>query len=229
MAVSFILSPVPTNALRSINTSYRPTSRTTLTVTYASSTAYVPSESQKEDEEKATGKRNLFRWGKDKIPILTSKKKKQGKKNVKRVSTLEDYKKHVVDVTNKIVVVRFYASWCRSCKAAAPSFYRMVGKHSPDDVTFVEVPLLRENAFLHEGLGVPSVPFGHIYHPEAGLVEEMKVSKKNFRPFEEALNSYVRGSCNLDGDEDISFENDVVYVDTEMNDTDTPIRSAFYP
>eukprot|EP00586_Coscinodiscus_wailesii_P022982 CAMPEP_0172500282 /NCGR_PEP_ID=MMETSP1066-20121228/136404_1 /TAXON_ID=671091 /ORGANISM="Coscinodiscus wailesii, Strain CCMP2513" /LENGTH=135 /DNA_ID=CAMNT_0013274427 /DNA_START=399 /DNA_END=802 /DNA_ORIENTATION=- len=135
---------------------------------------------------------------------------------------MEEYKKHVVNVPDKIVVVRFFSTWCRSCKAAAPAFYRMVATQSPDNVIFVEVPLLKENAFLHAGLGVPSVPFGHIYHPEAGLVEEMKISRKFIRKFEEALNSYVRGGCDLYGkDEELSSDGDVVYVNGDTHNDDT--------
>jgi len=44
------------------------------------------------------------------------------------------------------------------------------------------------------------VPFAHIYHPEAGLVEEMKISKPHFLHFKDGLNSYVVGSCELPDD-----------------------------
>ena len=115
---------------------------------------------------------------------------------VQMVDTLEDYKRVVVDETERMVVVRFFAPWCKSCKAAQPLFRKMVAEHSPG-VKFVEVPLTKETAYIHEGLGVPSVPFGHIYHPEGGLVEEKKISKKVFKEFREAVDSYVRGSCDL--------------------------------
>ena len=31
-------------------------------------------------------------------------------------------------------------------------------------VKFVEVPLTKENAYLHDGLGVPSLPFAQLNH-----------------------------------------------------------------
>lgn len=119
---------------------------------------------------------------------------------VQLVDTLEDYKRVVVDERDHIVVVRFFAPWCKSCKAAMPFFKKMAWDHTPN-VKFVEVPLTKETAYIHEGLGVPSVPFGHIYHPEVGLVEERKINKKVFREFREALEDYVRGSCDLPDDE----------------------------
>jgi hypothetical protein len=48
---------------------------------------------------------------------------------------------------------------------------------------------------LHQGLGVPSLPYGHIYHSAVGLVEELKLNKNVFNTFEEILATYVRGSC----------------------------------
>lgn len=69
----------------------------------------------------------------------------------------------------------------------------------------MEVPLTKENAYLHEGLGIPSLPYGHIYHPEAGLVEELKMKKKDgeFDNFARTLSTYIRGECDVeypDGD-----------------------------
>ena len=91
------------------------------------------------------------------------------------VDTLEDYKREVVDEKDKIVVVRFYAQWCKSCKAAFPLFQKM--KADLPSVKYVMVPLTKDTAYIHSGLGVPSVPFGHIYHPDVGLVEERKISE----------------------------------------------------
>lgn len=124
---------------------------------------------------------------------------------VELVDTITDYKRVVVDEEERIVVVRFFAPWCRSCKAAQPLFKKMVSQYSPS-VKFVEVPLTKETAYIHEGLGVPSVPFGHIYHPEVGLVEEKKINKRVFKEFCEGLESYVRGSC------DIPIEKEKEYV-----------------
>ena len=80
-------------------------------------------------------------------------------------------------------------------------------------VQFVECPVTKENAVLHQGLGVPSLPYGHIYHPTAGLVEEVKINKNVFATFECMLESYVRGSCPVQylTDDD---DNVVVVLDT---------------
>ncbi len=134
--------------------------------------------------------------------------------SVQLIDTIQDYKKEVVDEPERIVAVRFFAPWCKSCKAAHPNFKKLVSRYSPN-VKFVDVPLTKETAYIHEGLGVPSVPFGHIYHPDAGLVEEMKINKKVIGEFGDALDSYVNGSCDLPSDEESEkFE---VEVETEAD------------
>ena len=70
------------------------------------------------------------------------------------------------------------------------------------DVKFVDVPVTNDNANLHQGLGVSSLPFGHIYHPSAGLVEELKLTRKFFPEYEQSLHSYYTGSCNLPDDDE---------------------------
>lgn len=126
--------------------------------------------------------------------------------NIEHVETIQEYKTVVADEHDRIVVVRFFAPWCRACRAAAPLFRKMAGEFSPD-VKFVDLPLTKENAYLHEGLGVPSVPFAHIYHPGVGLVEELKMNKKDIPAVRKVLGDYVVGSCEVpllsfDGNDD---------------------------
>lgn len=120
--------------------------------------------------------------------------------NVCVVDTLKEYKKHVGSCQgNQIVCVRFFAPWCKACKAIQPHFYRLSREYP--NVKFIEVPVTEKNTDLHQGLGVPSLPYGHIYVPEAGLVEELRISRKFFPQLKMALHSYVYGSCDLpDGD-----------------------------
>ena len=133
---------------------------------------------------------------------------------IQLVDTLQDYKKEVVDEPSSIVVVRFFAPWCKSCKASMPLFKKMVLEHSNSNVKFVQVPLTKDTAYIHEGLGVPSIPFGHIYYPNVGLVEEKKINKKVFKEFRDALDSYVVGSCDLPE----LIEEDVVDDDESMGE-----------
>lgn len=118
--------------------------------------------------------------------------------NLQIVENLEEYKQVVGEEAQKIVVVRFFATWCKSCRAIAPKYYRLANQYP--QIKFVDVPVTTNNADLHQGLGVPSVPFGHIYHPQAGLVEELKMSRKYFNAFSEKLSMYDDECCVLSDD-----------------------------
>lgn len=126
-------------------------------------------------------------------------KKETGTKNlpsnVKVVKTLQEYKKVVGEEQEKIVVTRFYAPWCKACKAMQPVYYKLATKFT--NVLFVDVPVTEENASLHQGLGVPSLPYGHIYSPTGGLVEELGITRKTISEFGQKLHAYVTGSCEL--------------------------------
>ena len=75
-------------------------------------------------------------------------------------------------------------------------YYRLATKFT--NVVFVEVPVSEENASLHQGLQVPSLPYSHIYEPSTGLVEELKISRQHISDFANKLQSYVVGSCTLE-------------------------------
>ncbi len=83
----------------------------------------------------------------------------------------------------------------QACKAVAPLYYHLANKYS--DVVFVDVPVTEKNTKLHQGLGVASLPYAHIYHPSGGLVEELRLSRKFIPQFEHKLQSYVVGSCDV--------------------------------
>jgi len=151
-------------------------------------------------------------------------KKKKQQLLLQQVETLEDYKRVVADERNRMVCVRFYAPWCRACKAAAPAFMQLAAdyNHHPNGdgdggnanvgVKFVEVPLKQSNAFLHQGLGIPSLPYAHLYHPQVGLVEERKLNKKVFGTFRNILKSYVDGQCPVKYDDDDFDEEEEKYL-----------------
>jgi len=165
----------------------------------------------------------------DKQPSDLTKEKSQSKQkkttpipNVTMIDNIIDYKNIVVDEEKFIVVVRFFASWCRSCKASEPLFRKMVSRYSSSleggtdggngkrPVKFVMVQLTKDTAYLQEGLGVPSIPYVHVYHPEGGLVEESKFSKGYYGDFTPVLESYIAGSCDLPLEVDLGDDDDDV-------------------
>lgn len=141
-----------------------------------------------------------FRSARKPAPQVAATSTPKGPVKVREVLDIYQYKAEVADVRDQMVCVRFYAPWCKSCKAIEASFRRLP-KDFPG-VKFVEVPVNKDNAYLHKGLGVPSLPFGHIYHPSAGLVEERKINKHEFAEFKQILRTYVHGECPVQYDDD---------------------------
>lgn len=140
------------------------------------------------------------------LPKFRPPKKAPPKTGVREVRSLPDYKSTVVEEPERITVVRFYAPWCRACRAVKAKYHRLSRQHDASRVQFVDVPLTQESAVLHTGLGVPSLPYGHIYHPEAGLVEERKINKHEFGRFTHILDTYVQGYCDVEYKEDGATE-----------------------
>jgi len=139
----------------------------------------------------ATPKQSNFQSRMKNLVIQRRKKKNSissyRPSNIQNVISLDDFS-NVIEKgrnENKVVVVRFIASWCKTCKFLRPHFDKAASANP--SVIFVEVPVLENNSKLHQGLGVESVPFGHIYHPTKGLVEETTLSRKTFGSFVELI------------------------------------------
>jgi thiol-disulfide isomerase/thioredoxin len=154
----------------------------------------------------------------------TTKPSSSSTKHVTTITSLAAYKQHVGEGNKEgqITVVRFYADYCRACRAMTPAFYRLAQGYVADGddtndissstrpspqkaaVQFGQVPVTAETNAIHQGLQVPSVPFGHVYHPTAGLVEEVKLRPSRVADFAKILESYVAGSCALPAEPDAS-------------------------
>ena len=118
---------------------------------------------------------------------------------VSDVRDLQEYKEALdkAGEDNKMLAVLWYSPWCKACRAVKPGI-RTIAKRHPD-VRFIQVPVLAENANLHQGLDVPSVPYLHLYSPEdPRLVEEQRMTRKKLSGFQKLLCDYERGHCSLE-------------------------------
>lgn len=156
---------------------------------------------------------------------------------VKVVHTLDEFKNVLSNEgKNKIVIVRFYANWCKACKATKQYYYSLANRFNElkhNNICFVDVPITDKNVDLHQGLGIPSIPYGHIYipdnnnnkdgqdhdHHEGGLiVEEFRMMKKVYKNHKVStlLNWYTQGYCNLKIEDNTDGNDD----DVDVNDED---------
>jgi len=116
---------------------------------------------QRKDHDKPS-QRYKKQWEKIKGALFVSKfpgKRKQQTSNnqeteqepmIRSVDNIQEYKKYVVqEADNNIVVVRFYAPWCRACKAVEIPYRKLARKYAlqknnkTPQVKFVEVPLTK--------------------------------------------------------------------------------------
>jgi thiol-disulfide isomerase/thioredoxin len=116
--------------------------------------------------------------------------------NIYSVNSTQEYREALESFKDNIIVTRFHAKWCKACLATAPLFYKLARKNP--GISFIEVQVQAENADLHRGLNVPSIPFSKIYYPTAGLVEEMKISKKDWSTYERIIATYVQTFCTFE-------------------------------
>jgi len=68
----------------------------------------------------------------------------------------------------QLIAVKFFATWCRSCKALAPKFQKLADAHR--DIKFVEVNF-DENRNLCRALGLLSLPTVQIYAGNHGRID----------------------------------------------------------
>jgi thiol-disulfide isomerase/thioredoxin len=124
--------------------------------------------------------------------------------HVIEISSLTDFKDIVEgNSDNKVIAVRWFASWCRACRAVEPIFYGMVRplrrQGIDQKVQFIDIPSstksvdceLNGGNKLHLGFEIPKVPYGHIYHPKYGLVEELTLNAKTANDFQLILKSWM--------------------------------------
>lgn len=119
---------------------------------------------------------------------------------VRTVVTLEELQecRNECDAKGSLMIVRFFSHWCKSCKAVEP-MYKRLARQNPE-VTFVDIPITRDNEQVRDALNVVAVPFGHIYHPTAGLMEELNMGRRFWSEFQDIFHRYTKGSCEVGGE-----------------------------
>lgn len=163
-----------------------------------------------------------------------SQRKSTGTTNqlVPDVRDLQEYKE-VLDKAgedDKLLAVLWYSPWCKACRAVMPGIRTLAKRHP--DVQFIQVPVIPENANLHQGLDVPSVPYLHLYTPEdPRLVEEKRMTRKRLSGFQKLLCDYEQGYCSLEqlqdenGDEFWSTSNPYTVLPSSRSPGDTTKRN----
>lgn len=132
-------------------------------------------------------------------------------KNLISLDTPEEFNTLMKKHENDIVVIRFFAPWCKSCASIAPSFHRLA-RRNPKAI-FLDIAATPQNSDFIQSLNVPYVPYGHIYGSSSNaLVHEMKISKSDWKVFERKVKNMLQGSCDLnDGHGHLGADDDLPF------------------
>jgi thiol-disulfide isomerase/thioredoxin len=149
--------------------------------------------------------------------------------SMQRIESPSDFKSSVLDEENSLVVVRFSADACPSCRATTPLFRRWsrdkdveTGASSSTnrnklEVKILEMPLNKAtSSFIQDNLNVEQLPYCHLYHPKIGLVEEQLVMNKiDFNNFVECVDKWASGDVSPDYDSCILCSKDELIEDCQ--------------
>jgi len=114
--------------------------------------------------------------------------KKNRPSNVKVVHTLQVYDMIVRSEQDKIIVVNFFAAWCKKCQKIKPHFYRLAKKYP--QLCFVEVPVSEKNVDMQIDMSLKAVPYAHIYY-QGSLAEHFPIARDQYNFFEQLMATYI--------------------------------------
>lgn len=118
-------------------------------------------------EEKDTVENNAEQKDTSEPPVL-----EQDKNGLYDLLTKEDHLALLAANPDKIIIMKFYAPWCRACKGLEPKFVQI-----SKDSKYANLPLLfaqmsvQHNKEYVKSLGILALPSVHIYAGTEGLVE----------------------------------------------------------
>nr|BAD42332.1 thioredoxin-like protein [Nannochloris bacillaris] len=96
---------------------------------------------------------------------------------------------------DQLVVVDFFAPWCRACKALFPKFKKLCIENP--NVRFVGINF-EENKGLARSLGVKVLPFFHFYRGAEGRVGAFSASVSKVQLLRDAIADFSSERCFLE-------------------------------
>mmetsp|Transcript_35563 Transcript_35563/g.88492 ORF Transcript_35563/g.88492 Transcript_35563/m.88492 type:complete len:176 (-) Transcript_35563:394-921(-) len=88
---------------------------------------------------------------------------------------------------NRLVVIKFFASWCRACKAMAPKYTRLT--EDWPNIEFYEL-MFDNNKKLCKSLGIKILPYIQIVKGEEGIVESFTCGPSKISRLQEKLEEH---------------------------------------
>lgn len=108
------------------------------------------------------------------------------------ITSFDEYMDMLTASAERVAVLKFYAPWCRSCRAIAPKVARLA--HEFPEIIFYEIDY-EANKELCWRLGVKNLPTFHFYSGAAGRVEDFNAGPARAHIIREKVVEYALGSC----------------------------------
>jgi len=135
--------------------------------------------------------------------------------SIERMDKPSHFQAQVLEEKSSLVVVRFYAEVCPSCRATRSLFTKWSrdletnekqfplradasiqgSQQDPLPIKILEMPLNKATStFIKDQLQVERLPYCHLYHPQFGMVKEQLVlNKMEFKQFANAADCWSKG------------------------------------
>lgn len=141
--------------------------------------------------------------------------------NLSDVEGTGEFLEKLSQAGDRLVVVDFYATWCRSCKSVYPKVVQLAQAY--DDVVFVKVNY-DTNKAMCKALGIKVLPYFHLYRGSAGRLEAMSASVTRLPKLRAAIAKHATPRCDIDlhADESLSAADAVPELSmlTRLNDVE---------
>jgi len=96
----------------------------------------------------------------------------QNRQGIYEIQTPEQHAAWLAANPDKLMVIKFYAPWCRACKSVEPKFVQISKDKKYDDIPIIFGQLsVQHNKQFVKSLGIMALPSMQIYAGSEGLVE----------------------------------------------------------
>ncbi|KAJ7550463.1 hypothetical protein O6H91_07G102600 [Diphasiastrum complanatum] len=119
--------------------------------------------------------------------------KRAGPINMREIHSPQEFINARLNACEKLVVVIFYGSWCRSCRVLHPKLCKLAEDYG--DVEFLKVNMGENRAMCTE-LNVKILPFFHFYRGGEDLIDAFSCSLTKLNKLKNAIqSSYNYNRC----------------------------------
>lgn len=94
---------------------------------------------------------------------------------------------------DKLIVMKFYAPWCRACKALGPKYVQVVKANQDFPIVFAEMTISGNKGFAKD-LGVLALPTIQFYVGEAGLQDTFPCGPSKVPILKRKLNALIKAN-----------------------------------